>query len=492
MSRFSTSSAVSTPRSRAQTPDTFNAAGSPAYKASPKLDLVSFLLTSFVQDAKNVSDQLRGLIAAVDPKFAAKAAIYARDTFGMRSVAHIVAGEIAKNVKGEEWTKNFFDSVVVRTDDVTEILAYYIATYGRPIPNSLKKGLGKALLRQNEHSLAKYRKDGAELTLIDAVNLVFGVKPHPKKKPRKKFVDGALSPALGKLVRGELEAAETWETGLTVAGNAEDVDSAKAEVWADLVKADKLGYLAMLRNLRNLAKQADAKTLAKVLERLKDPERVAKSRVFPFQVKKAYDIIQAEVELTGPQKRTITDALQDVIDVSVSNVPALAGDTVVVLDVSGSMKMNGVHEIAGLFTAILAKATKADVVTFDDRARYVQLNLRDSVMSITRAIPYTAGGTNLNAAFAELEAKYDRIIVLSDMQNWVAGRTGQQDFASYCQRFKANPKVYSWDLKNSGTLQFPEQNVFCLAGWSDKVFDLISSLEQDRSVLVNEVEAVVL
>ena len=78
----------------------------------------------------------------------AKAGIYARTKFGMRSISHALAGEIAKKVKGEKWTKNFFDKIVYRPDEMTEILAYYYATNGNgKEPNALKKGFAKAFTR---------------------------------------------------------------------------------------------------------------------------------------------------------------------------------------------------------------------------------------------------------------------------------------------------------------------------------------------------------
>src|SRR6478752_5634445 len=115
----------------------------------------------------------KALVAAAEDKaFVAKAAIYARTKGGMRSVSHLVAAELARGVKGAAWTKRFYDRVVHRPDDVLEILACYLATYARPIPNALKKGLGAALARFDEYQLAKYRRTSAEITLVDLVNLV--------------------------------------------------------------------------------------------------------------------------------------------------------------------------------------------------------------------------------------------------------------------------------------------------------------------------------
>jgi TROVE domain len=164
-------------------------------------------------------------------KLAAKAALYARKGAGMRSVTHLVASELAHAVKGETWTAKFYDRIVHHPDDALEILACYLATHGRPIPNALKKGLGAALSRFDEYQLAKYRKTRAEISLVDVVNLVH--PPHTE--------------ALRKLVTGTLAPAETWETKLTQAGAAAESDvelaELKKDVWAKLLTSRKIGSI---------------------------------------------------------------------------------------------------------------------------------------------------------------------------------------------------------------------------------------------------------
>src|ERR1700753_1200814 len=122
MSRFNDTSAA--------THKTTNLAGGSAYKMTPELELVSSLLTSFLEDKFYESGKKRQTnivkqVQAVDPLFAAKAAIYARNEFVRRSASHVVAAEMAATVKGEQWTKRFFDKVVHRPDDMLEILALY-------------------------------------------------------------------------------------------------------------------------------------------------------------------------------------------------------------------------------------------------------------------------------------------------------------------------------------------------------------------------------
>lgn len=142
---------------------TTNLAGGQAYSQSDELALVSLLLTSFVSDQfYRSSDQslneLKKLLIKVDPVFAAKAAIYARDKFGMRSVTHALAGELAKYLSGKDFAKNFYDKIVVRPDDMMEILAYYNTNCGTKIPNSIKKGFAKSFDRFDGYQLSKWKK----------------------------------------------------------------------------------------------------------------------------------------------------------------------------------------------------------------------------------------------------------------------------------------------------------------------------------------------
>jgi 60 kDa SS-A/Ro ribonucleoprotein len=111
---------------------TENLAGGQAYSQSKELELASILLTSFVSDqfyrsSNETLEQLKKLLIKTDPLFAAKAAIYARDKFGMRSITHALSGELASQLSGLSWSKDFYDKVVVRPDDMTEIISYYLA-----------------------------------------------------------------------------------------------------------------------------------------------------------------------------------------------------------------------------------------------------------------------------------------------------------------------------------------------------------------------------
>jgi hypothetical protein len=307
---------------------------------------------------------------------------------------------------------------------------------------------------------------------VDAVNLV-----RPK-----------ATPALSKLVRGELAPAQTWETKLTQAGDAEtteQVAAAKTQAWGELVRERKLGYLALLRNVRNILTYAP-EVVDELCQQLASESAVRRSLVFPFQFLAAVDVLK-QGNLPGANR--VMEALNEAIDHSLANVPKFEGNTLVALDSSGSM-VGRPQTIGSLFAATLVKATGADLMLFSDDARYVSLNRRDTTLTAAQSIPFISGGTNFNAIFQRANRAYDRIVILSDMQGWVGGGAPVQPFADYQKRYRVASRIYSFDLKGYGTLQFPQERVYCLAGWNDRVFEIMQKLDHDPEALVREVEAV--
>jgi 60 kDa SS-A/Ro ribonucleoprotein len=472
---------------------TINHAGGEAYAQTPEMQLVSILLTSFVQDqfyrsAKGTLDELSMLSTQVEPEFAAKAAVFARNEYGMRSISHALAAELAVAASGTSWGKAFYNKIVHRPDDMLEIAAAYRSKGGKHLSNAMKKGFAEAFGRFDAYQLAKYRGEGKAFKLIDLVNLV-----HPVGNDRN-------AEGLKQLVNDTLRNTKTWEAKLSATGqHATDEDrkaEMKAEAWTELLQNGKLGYLALLRNLRNMAEQAPD-SMPLMVKALSNREAIKKSLVMPFQIMIAMDAIQA-ADLK--QTRDIENALSDALEISLENVPRFEGRTLVVLDDSGSMATRANAQAFGSrscislgasFAAALFKTNDADLMRFADNASYIKANNRDAMMSIAQTLIDNAkcGGTNFHAIFEKANQAYDRIIILSDMQGWIGHHSANETFNKYCQRYGVKPYLYSFDLAGYGTMQLPDSKVFCLAGFSDKVFDLMQMLETDRHALVNTIKA---
>jgi len=481
MSKFN--STVKTPKTLTE-----NLAGGQAYKQSPEMALVSLLLTSFVNDQfyrdgnKSLEDLRSHIKSNKNKEFVAKSAIFARDEFGMRSITHALAGELTSEISGLEWAKSFYEKVISRVDDMTEIMSYYLnnkTDKKKPkFPSSLKKGFAKAFDKFDAYQLAKYKGENKDVKLVDVVNLV-----HPI--PTKRNED-----ALNSLVNGQLKNTKTWESMLTKAGqeakSEDDLTQLKSDAWKQLIESKTLGYFALLRNLRNIITQAP-ETIDLACEMLVDVNMISKSKVLPFRFTTAYEEINKLSQDSTTRK--VIMALDQALNISAMNVPKFDGETLVVIDTSGSMSGKP-SEIASLFGSMIAKVNGCDVMTFDNFACYRKYNQMDSVLTIRNGFKFSGGGTNFQDIFVKANKAYKRVIILSDMQGWIGYNCPTKEFNEYKQRLNCDPIVYSWDLAGMGTLQFPERNVYGLAGFSEKVFQIMSLLEEDKNALINKINQI--
>jgi len=179
--------------------------------------LVSQVLTTFFNEAKYYGDNSEEIIEnikavlEIDPRFIANLAIYARKEMHLRSISHVLVAELANHTNGKPFARKAIAEVVERVDDITEILSYYLATYGKPIPASMKKGLADAFSKFDEYQLAKYNRK-KEIRLKDILNLV-----HPKP------LNNEQSNMWKRLLDGNLATPVTWETELSANGTTKEV-----------------------------------------------------------------------------------------------------------------------------------------------------------------------------------------------------------------------------------------------------------------------------
>jgi 60 kDa SS-A/Ro ribonucleoprotein len=502
---------TNTPKREAKSLVTTNLAGGVAYTMKEKTELVSILLTSFVADTfytkgDDVTKRVGELVSKVaDKKFIAKAAIYARNEFGMRSITHVVAGELAKSaaVKGETWTKSFYDQVVKRLDDMLEIVAFIRKDKKVPLPNALKKGFRQAFNRFDNYQLSKYQGNNGDIKLVDLVNLI-----HPIPTARNK--DG-----LNALVNGKLKNLTTSQTALTNIGQKATTDAEAATLrkgyWTSVLTERRLGYTDLIRSLTKIAKDApEAVDLA--VQNLTTREAVQKSLVMPYQLYIAMKMVEKECGSTS-EGRKLVKGLATAMEISCENVPNFGGKTLVVVDRSGSMDTplsNGkadvcsMAEVGTLMALFLARKNDTDFMIFGDDAKYVPYNPQDSILtSVKTLLEYNKGyghksgynvghGTNFHSTFLAMNKKYDRIMFFSDMQGWAGGHYSLDgDLKWYTNKFGAKPFLYSHDLRGHGSLQLPEEKVFVSAGFNEKIFDIMKLLEQDKEALVHAIEKTV-
>ena len=430
---------------------TVNRDGFPAYKLQDKEQLVTAVLTTMFGEQKFYGSTdsdifvLATVLCGEDPAFVAKLACYARNVANMRSVSHVLACIIAH--EAHEYTRAVIRNIIVRPDDITEIMSCYLQMYGKPFPNALKREVAKQIQKFDEYSLAKYNSRGMSMKFRDVLRIT-----HPTPK------DEETEALFRKVLDDTLETPYTWETELSEKGNTK-------EVWDELIASGKVGYMALLRNLRNIVKSgADIKP---VLDVLADPERVRKSRQLPFRFFSAYRMLEQENLMTPEIHR----ALEKALTVSVENLETIPGRTLIAVDVSGSMgsyisRKTTVmcSEIAGLLGAMSSRICEdAAVCYFDceggcsclgDKKGYIveHYGKYDSILEICRKHRFNGGCTarkadgytpayssakQMNGAKAEPWMDvYARALTVLEMylrrRPWSSGSEVPENFDGYC------------------------------------------------------------
>lgn len=465
---------------------TVNKSGHVAYGMTDKAKLVTQVLCSFFDEKQfygnNTEDMKQTIkrVIAADPQFVSKLAVFARREFNMRSVAHVLTAYLAHETPGKPYVRKTVKGVSLRGDDVTEIMSFYLSTFGKPVPNSLKKGVNDVLIGFDEYTLAKYKGEGKAVKMRDLICLC---RPKPKDKAQEALWKRCLE--------GQLEVPETWETQLSANGN-------NAETWEKLINGGKVGYMAYLRNLRNIL-TANPRNVGKVLAKIADPAAVRKSRQLPFRFLSAYK----SLENIGSSK--VYDALEAAVDASVGNLPKIPGTTVIAVDVSGSMgsPISGKSDVRcceiAMMLGLIANriCENAILYTFDTSIKKYDVSHRNAILYTTIHSAMHGGGTNMSLPFEKMmrdRVNCDRVIVLSDNEvnsgySWYSHKTVQALADEYRRTTGNDIWVHAIDLQGYGTQQFAGAKTNIIAGWSEKVFDFILLAEQGEGTLEKAIAA---
>lgn len=495
-------------------------------------------------------------VAKKDKLFAAKALIYARTVFGQRTVTHYGAVDLIPFLSGDSLGKAFFSKrdkakkvggLIFRIDDMNEILACYLAKNGESssIPNSIKKGFKDAIEHSDKYQLAKYQMKGKKVSLVDIVNLVHPVETEVNgtvevdyqaylkairgtkfassgKVYEKTKSNTVIIPTLYALIIGLLKQFNTVEDKNTEAGKqvAEKVKAgtmtkteatvvlseAKSENFGELIKTKKIGYLALLRNLRNILNLNDPLLLADACAMLDDKDFIRKSLVLPHQIDLCLEVMLSE--FSGSQLTKVVVALNSAYEKSVPNLAEYfnEGRTAVVLDVSGSMNTrtqidkgrysnSSCLSKGALIAATLSKGIGADAYVFANHCAEVKYNPLDSVHTFSENLlknhPYVGGGTCWSSIFTELaqHGKYDRVFCLSDEQG---ADSVEASYHNYVNTFGA-PQTYVINMAGYGPTMLKENShVHRLYGYSAEIYEAAKRCELDYDAVINEIKNIVI
>lgn len=473
---------------------TVNRSGFPAYKMADKERLVTAVLTTMFGEPKfygttdNDIVRLAAQCAHMDPAFLCKLACYARNEGNLRSVSHVLTCVIAHEASA--YTRTTIRNVCIRPDDITEIMACYLSMYGKPFPNAMKREIAEVIQTFDEYQLAKYAGEKKSVSLRDVLRIA-----HPV--PR----DEETAALFRKVLDGTLKTPYTWESELSARGNTR-------QVWEELIASGKVGYMALLRNLRNIVKSgAD---IGPVLEILSDPQQVRKSRQLPFRFYSVYRTLSHDKLLTPEIRR----ALDRAIAASVENMEPIMGRTLIAVDISASMispisshSSITCHDIAALLAALAKHLCEDATICYfqseyapGESYRIADYGKHDSILDICIMSPYGGGGTNFSMPmkFALMEdpdrniRPFDRIVYFSDNEcNSSRGfhETVQELIDHYRENYNKDFWVHGVDLQGYGTQQFCGNRFNLIAGWSERVLPFINLAEAGISTLVDTIAA---
>src|ERR1700756_1513000 len=369
--------------------------GAPARNISPELQLRRSVLacllweSQFYEDGVEIAGRIAELVPEVEATKVAALAVEAREKMKLRHAPLLLVREMARYATHRGLVAETLARVIQRADELSEFLAIYWKDGRQPLSAQVKKGLAAAFTRFDAYALAKYDRAGA-VKLRDVLFLTHA-------KPLT--ADQALT--WRQLVECTLPSPETWEVRLSRGEQ-------KREVWESMLIENRLGALALLRNLHNMqAAGVDPELVRYALEVI----RV--ERVLPFR------FIAAARH--APQWEPW---IEQAMFASLSGQMRLAGKTVLLVDVSGSMdaKLSARSEMvrmdaaAGLAVLLREIAEEVSIYTFSDALAAVPARrgfaLRDAIV---QSQPH--GSTQLGRALNVLRERSDRLIVITDEQS---------------------------------------------------------------------------
>jgi 60 kDa SS-A/Ro ribonucleoprotein len=374
--------------------------GAPARNISTELQLRRSVLACLLWESQFYEDgvEIAGRIAELVPKVAAEKvaalAVEARSKMKLRHAPLLLVREMARHASHRSLVADTLATVIQRADELAEFVAIYWKDGRVPLSAQVKKGLSAAFPKFDEYALSKYDR-GGPIKLRDVLFLAHA-------KPR----DEAQAEVWKRLIAGELAVPDTWEVALSSGAN-------KREAWERLLREQKLGALALLRNLRNMQEaDVDERLVLAALSTM------STARVLPFR-------FLAAARYAPQWEEALEQAMLNCVGSPEKAQEKLTGKTIVLVDVSGSMTaplsrqsgMQRTDAAYGLAVLLREIGEKVGVFSFSDNLVEVPARrgfaLRDA---IDASQPHSS--TMLGKAVEELNKKerYDRLIVITDEQ----------------------------------------------------------------------------
>jgi 60 kDa SS-A/Ro ribonucleoprotein len=355
---------------------------------------------TYYSDGNTIAQEIADTCRRVEPREIARVAVLARTVLKLRHVplflltqldkrrAEAPAGLLAATVA----------EVVQRPDELSELLALIQKendgkSLKKVLSAQVKKGLARAFRKFNAYQLGKWNR----ATAIKLRDVLFLCHPKPENDEQKVL--------WAQLASNTLPTPDTWEVALSGGAN-------KREAWTRLLRERKLGYIALLMNLRNMEEaKVDRGLVSQALA-----AGAGKSKALPFR------FVSAAKAAPG-----FAQDLSDAMLLAVDRSQPLRGKTFLLLDVSGSMDVPisakaTLHRWeAGAALGILLREVcdQCRVFTFSEQLVEVP-NLRGLALLPGVRDSQAHRGTYLATAtrtLFEKAGKPDRLIVVTDEQS---------------------------------------------------------------------------
>lgn len=488
--------------------------------------------------------QLIHQLAVEDPEWVAQMLGWLRSEGNMRTAAIVGAAEYVKarldaaqsrerriheqgaDPQAKVWSgdalaysvaanRRVIASVLKRADEPGELLTYWTSRYGKRIPKPVKRGIEDALAGlYTERSLLKYDTATKGFRFGDVIELVHPAPSAPwqgdlfkhaidRRHNRDEVIPDALQILHARtdlmswdvadrrafLRRADAnlvlrEAGMTWES---LAGWLQGPMDAAA--WEAVIPS--MGIFALVRNLRNFDQAGVSDAVAEqVAARISDPETVARSRMLPFRFWAAFK---------HTESLRWAHALEKALNLSLSNVPALKGRSLILVDRSPSMfpgysfsTANSsditLAEQAAVFGAALAvRAVDPTLVEFGIANKVVRVPKGGSVLRLVESFGQH-DGTDIPSAVKAHFKGHDRIVVVTDEQTrpgWFPSNGASYGGMRETEIDDLVPKnvpVYMWNMAGYKAAATPSggHNRHTFGGLTDQAFRMIPLLESGR------------
>lgn len=473
-----------------------NEAGGAAFYMGDKHALAQYVITgtfngTFYASAGEQLDAVKHLCSRVDDEFLAKCAIYARIKGRMKDTPAYLCAVLA--------TRNI--ALLERVFPIVINNGKMLANFVQIIRSGAvgRKSFGTALKRiinnwLNSRDAAKLFETSVGVSSPSMTDIVKMTHPRPEDREHNALYAYLIDREFDLLsLPANLKGYLAFKNG-----ESKEVPNVPfqlltslplgTEEWTEIAKNAPWNMTRM--NLNTFARHGvfnDKGMIKLVAERLRDPELVRKFNAFPYQLLTAW-------QNTADVPMEIRNALQDAMELATYNIPAINGDVVVAVDISGSMTgpvtgyragsttKTSCMDVAGMFASCLLRTNQNNlkVVSFDTQARFVNLNPRDSVpTNVGKILSSGGGGTDCSAALRLLIAQRERadvVIYLSDNESWRHFNGTQSQAWAEFNRYNKSAKLVCIDLQPYSTVQTPDsQRVLNVGGFSDSVFEVVAN-----------------